>query len=319
MYIGSCYEGEIEGRFIYSPFDDMLGAMHVLCNEVHHLGRIQWAEKIKSTLDPEFLYQIKKLGQKTNDWCIVMDFRFLMPEELVGNDTKRLISKIETLSLFKWNKIFKLYEKRITEEEKKEIIEVLTRMWEEYFNSEIKWLQPFVLHRMKKELERCKEQGLSHYIDRLHDRIEVGQEWIICHKQKDYRIEKAKLKQLDIAATTFLAPHLMLGVYEERIILMKHIELEEKKEKAPEDLVMLLKALGDDTRLQILKEMKYKAQTTQELAIKLKITEAGISKHLRLLYEAGIVGKERKGNYIYYSLKAETIDFIPYKISEYLM
>lgn len=319
MYIGSCYEGEIEGRFVYFAFNEMLGALHVLFSETHHLSRLEWAMEVKSRLTQDFIEEIKKAGELTNEWCILMDLSHFYPELLDDHDILESLIEIEKLSLLKWNRLFKPYDKKMTSDDKKEILYILRRFYLEYFCDEVKWLQPFILHRLKKELVSCREQGLLHYINDIHDRIEVEEDRLIFHKQKEYHIAKAALKQIEITATTFLAPHLILGSYGDKLSVMKLIPIEEKKKRSPQDLVKVLKALGDDTRLQILREIKSKPQSTQELAQKLKITEAGISKHLKLLFEAGIVSKERKGNYIFYSLQSEQIDFIPYRISEYLM
>lgn len=319
MYIGSCYEGDIEGRFVYYAFNEMLGALHVLCNETHHLSRLEWAKGIGEQLTPEFIEEIKKVGKLTDEWCILMDLSHFYPEVLDDHDILDTLIEIEKLSLLKWNRLFKLYDKKVTLDDKKEILYILRRFYLECFGEEVKWLQPFILHRIKKELVLCKEQGLFQYVNAIHDCIEVEEDMLIFHKQKEHHIAKATLKQIEITVTTFLAPHLMLGSYGEKISLTKLIPIEEKKKRSPEDLLKILKALGDDTRLQILREIKCKPQSTQDLAQKLKITEAGISKHLKLLFEAGIVSKERKGSYIFYSLQSEQIDFIPYKISEYFM
>lgn len=317
MYIGSCYEGHIEGEFVFSPFSEMLGSLHVLCEASHHLNRLEWAERVKERIEPELLERIITLGKKTNDWCIIMDFdQVAIYEEI---DILDKLIKIEKLSILKWNRIFKVYNKKITLQEKEEIIHLLKEYYFVYFQEEIKLLQPFILYRLKKELAICREEGLSQYVEKLHERIEVQEDTIICHKYKDYRIERSAIDKIQITATTFMNPHLLLGVFDRKISLTKMITVERKKEKAPEDLVKILKALGDDMRLQILKELKYKAQSTQELSQKLKITEAGISKHLKLLYEAEIVTKERKGNFIYYGLKGNKINEVPYRIFEYMM
>lgn len=65
--------------------------------------------------------------------------------------------------------------------------------------------------------------------------------------------------------------------------------------------------------------MKKEPATTQSLAISLKLTEAGISKHLKILSNAKLVNKIRKGNYVLYSINKDAIDFIPYKLYEYIM
>jgi DNA-binding transcriptional ArsR family regulator len=65
--------------------------------------------------------------------------------------------------------------------------------------------------------------------------------------------------------------------------------------------------------------MRKEPATTQSLAVNLKMTEAGISKHLKVLSNASLVNKIRQGNYMLYSINKDAIDFIPYKLYEYIM
>jgi DNA-binding transcriptional ArsR family regulator len=70
----------------------------------------------------------------------------------------------------------------------------------------------------------------------------------------------------------------------------------------PEDLLRLLRSAGDPTRLQILQLLARRPRSTREIAGLVGLTEAGISKHVKLLQEAGWVSPERRGYYVYYHL-----------------
>lgn len=64
----------------------------------------------------------------------------------------------------------------------------------------------------------------------------------------------------------------------------------------------LFKALADPTRREILDELKLKDMNVGEIRDCFNITGASISHHLSILYNAGLVLKERKGQQIIYSL-----------------
>jgi DNA-binding HxlR family transcriptional regulator len=70
----------------------------------------------------------------------------------------------------------------------------------------------------------------------------------------------------------------------------------------PEELLRLLRAVGDATRLRALRLIAEQPRTTQELAPLVGISEAGLSKHLRALADAGVVETRRDGYYVLYSL-----------------
>jgi DNA-binding transcriptional ArsR family regulator len=74
----------------------------------------------------------------------------------------------------------------------------------------------------------------------------------------------------------------------------------------PAELLKLLRSAGDPTRLQILQLLARRSRFTREIAGLIGLTEAAISKHLKLLQDAGWVMPERQSYYVYYALVRET-------------
>jgi DNA-binding transcriptional ArsR family regulator len=70
-------------------------------------------------------------------------------------------------------------------------------------------------------------------------------------------------------------------------------------------LVQELDAIADPTRLTILRLVGDRPRSTRELSELLGLSEAGVSKHLRRLAEAGLVDGERRGYYVLYKLRPE--------------
>lgn len=67
-------------------------------------------------------------------------------------------------------------------------------------------------------------------------------------------------------------------------------------------------ALGDTTRRQVLEILaQTRTQTPTELAEQLPITRQGISKHLQILEQAGLVASQRVGREIRYSFQPEPL------------
>ena len=65
---------------------------------------------------------------------------------------------------------------------------------------------------------------------------------------------------------------------------------------AGSDWTTLLKALADDSRLRILSALLKRSFTVNALGEKLDLSQYNVSKHLRILREAGLVGSETQGN-----------------------
>jgi len=74
------------------------------------------------------------------------------------------------------------------------------------------------------------------------------------------------------------------------------------------EVLKVLKAAADKNRLRILKMLEQKAMCVCELSAALGITQPGVSKHLSLLKEAGLVHDERNGQWIDYKLCEERIN-----------
>jgi DNA-binding transcriptional ArsR family regulator len=73
----------------------------------------------------------------------------------------------------------------------------------------------------------------------------------------------------------------------------------------PEDLLALLRAAADPTRLRILRLLASRPRPTDELAGLIGLTGAAISKHLKVLNGAGWLTTTRHGHYVYYQLREQ--------------
>ena len=68
------------------------------------------------------------------------------------------------------------------------------------------------------------------------------------------------------------------------------------------------KALGDPTRLAIFEQLLVRKHCTKSLSRKLGFTEPAISQHLKTLYDAGLVEKQRYGRHMHYLPSQEALD-----------
>ncbi len=75
----------------------------------------------------------------------------------------------------------------------------------------------------------------------------------------------------------------------------------------PEQLLKMLRAAGDMTRVQILQLIAQQPRSTTELAKIIGISEAAVNKHLKQLQEAGLVAAERRSYYVFYHLVRQAL------------
>lgn len=128
--------------------------------------------------------------------------------------------------------------------------------------------------------------------------------------------ETLEIHTVYATVSTFLSPHLWLYERNGYIQFIKSVVVERKDEGIPQDFLNVFRALGDETRLKIIREILNGTRTTKALAGKVEVTEAAVSKHLKILWEAGLLEKKRCGNYVEYYVCRDVIDFIPYRFYE---
>ena len=87
----------------------------------------------------------------------------------------------------------------------------------------------------------------------------------------------------------------------------------------PGELLRLLQALGDDTRLRALRCIARRPRSTQELAQLVQVSEAAMSKHLRRLSDAGLLTSHREGYYVLYELLPNRLAALSPSLASFLL
>jgi len=69
-----------------------------------------------------------------------------------------------------------------------------------------------------------------------------------------------------------------------------------------EEVVRRFRLLGEPARLRLLQLLESGERTVNELAEQIQGNQANVSRHLTAMFEAGILGRRREGNSVYYSI-----------------
>lgn len=73
------------------------------------------------------------------------------------------------------------------------------------------------------------------------------------------------------------------------------------------ELVLKLKALGDETRFKIFLILSEKKICVKGLAKSLGISESGVSQHLKVLKNAGLIKGEKVGYFVHYKVQRDVL------------
>jgi DNA-binding transcriptional ArsR family regulator len=138
----------------------------------------------------------------------------------------------------------------------------------------------------------------------------------------DHRVEPTVTNPLTLVPSVFVWPGLQINCdapFPLTLVFPAPSVSSEARPKPPDaELLLLLRALGDDTRLRALRLIAQAPRSTQELAALVGISEAGLSKHLRILAEAGVVETRREGYYVLYSLAQPRLAAVKTLLAEFL-
>jgi len=77
--------------------------------------------------------------------------------------------------------------------------------------------------------------------------------------------------------------------------------------EAIEQVAERFRVLGEPTRLRLLDAMRHGERSVGDLVEAMDAGQANVSKHLRLLHAAGLVGRRREGTTVYYHLSDPSV------------
>lgn len=67
------------------------------------------------------------------------------------------------------------------------------------------------------------------------------------------------------------------------------------------------RTLGEPIRIQLLQALQRGERNVTDLVSAVGSTQSNVSKHLRILQDAGLVGRRQEGNSVYYSIADPTV------------
>jgi DNA-binding transcriptional ArsR family regulator len=192
--------------------------------------------------------------------------------------------------------------------------DLVERYWEAAFADEWGRLEPLLADAVSEAGRRIASDGLYAFLRgvSLQLRVDPEREEFGIDVPHRHTVEVTDERRLLLVPSAFVWPHVHVNCDEPwplSVIYAPPFVTEGSRPPVPSgELVGVLRALGDHTRLRALKLIAERPRSTQELAPLVGISEAGLSKHLRQLAGAGLVETRREGYYVLYSLRPERID-----------
>jgi DNA-binding transcriptional ArsR family regulator len=201
---------------------------------------------------------------------------------------------------------------------------LLAGYWEAAFAAEWEQLEPRLAAAVTEAGRQLADDGVYSLLLGLAPqlRVDAGREEFGIDVGHEHRVEVGEDETLVLAPSYFVWPHVRVNcdrpwpltlVYPAGFVLGAV-----RRELPSGDLLRSLRAVADGTRLRALKLIAERPRSTQELARLIGISEAGLSKHLRLMAQAGLLTTRREGYYVLYSLVPERIEALAAALPAYL-
>jgi DNA-binding transcriptional ArsR family regulator len=341
--------------FGYSAAHETIIALHVFMDCKHHPLHIPWVinarKKVDSALKREMeAFSIFYRRPIVPFWNLRMESSlrpfdadlkdFLhQPVEVYGKTVVETILNRKALNIFNdgelKTELIELVNRRCPDS-KEVILDMLNdplasrqrfiNMLESFWHACVKEEWPHIEELFLKDISirgrKLIQEGPLHLLGSLSKEIDIYPEE---KKAMIRRISKEEISfhesdVLYLAPTYFAWPHLFVNYH--MPVGINYPIMENQREAAqpipPEDLLRFFKALGDFTRLQIIKYLAQKPRSTRELAHLLGVTEGAVSKHLKQLGDAGLVASKRESYYVFYYLLERTFNNFPLSLSKFL-
>ena len=192
-------------------------------------------------------------------------------------------------------------------------VDLLADYWDAGFAEEWRELEPQLADTVGDAGRRIAGDGVYAYLAGLSPQllIDASRRELRRDLPHEHTVEVGPSAELVLVPSAFVWPHVRINCdppWPPAIVYPAPFALAGGKSKLPsEDVVHILRALADPTRLRALKLIASGERSTQELAPLIGISEAGLSKHLRLLARAGLVRARREGYYVLYSVDLDRV------------
>ncbi|PEY32323.1 transcriptional regulator [Bacillus cereus] len=296
-------------KVVYSPFREMLVSLHVLCNPAHHVKRLEWAENILNQMDQEEKEILYEINKNSDDWFRFIDWCSEFQAEVYVEEG---IEKLRITDIKSFQSFFPKLEKEM-------VCNFLYQYHQRYFARELFQIEPWLEQSVYDVKETIKQNPLL-LSKRLHPRFLIDEKEITFLKARTWQYCYEDLSAITLYPSTFVAPHLLIDnlisthikVYYEVEIASSYVD------EVPKDLMRILQAISDETRLKMLRDLSFQSFCTQQLTERYSLTKSTVSSHLKMLESTGLIQKERKGYYVFYKTNRERLEQIRVDIDQFM-
>ncbi|SHN84863.1 hypothetical protein SAMN02745215_04296 [Desulfitobacterium chlororespirans DSM 11544] len=105
-------------------------------------------------------------------------------------------------------------------------------------------------------------------MESIHPRFVLDEQEILFYKAQTWRFSYQDIARIIVRPSAFIAPHLLLGTNESTVTVGYAVTVPgaERYDAVPRDLLGIMNAMSDESRMKILRQVFYHPYCTQQLA-----------------------------------------------------
>jgi len=245
----------------------------------------------------------------------------LLGDRNVAND---IIKSWENLNKYDLSELYKyikrddaIYFLQHIEEIRLEMIQLMKEYYISYFKDHWETTSTFYKSALINEKKSFDRTLPLNFILSLHQDLSFENNTIYMKKETQFVVKTEEINEIRILFSMYTFPHLMINVYEGSISIYENL-LIPNMSTIFDDVAASVKALGDSTRLAIIKVLLKNDLTNKSLARLVNITPASVSQHLKILKESDLLISNRQKNNIFYSINKERLSSLIAKLNHFL-
>jgi DNA-binding HxlR family transcriptional regulator len=182
---------------------------------------------------------------------------------------------------------------------KRRLLDALERFWQEIYAEEFEATRPL----MERSVAHHRAQ---HYSPNFRDLFTAVTGRLVPEGIADLQ---PSITTVTFIPSCYVGPYVAYTYHADRLILFYNCRSTPASPAFSDGMALYppLKALADETRLQILALLRGRELYAQEIVHRLNISQPAVSRHLNLMATAGILSVRREGNVKYYRISGQTL------------
>lgn len=286
----------------YYPILDMCLAIRQVYSYERFRPFVDSLQEIHNKISKNIEEKIHGIGDLTNGWLVIL-------EELINMTIEGIVSPEEILINNNFNtKTFKNY--NLTESQRKEILELLKKLWLDYLSNEVAKNNKSIFMRAQEIESNIVNRGLFEYIVDASDRFQwINDNTLKVKIKPEHIINISQLNKVIVMPSVFASRKVTFWNQGNNYLFYISIVSDKEKDIEPSDMLLLKTlALNDRTRLKMLKLLSQNSYSVGDMATKLNINPSTVSRHFKVFKDAGYTDVfNQEGNSVYYTLNQKEI------------